>query len=143
MVDYMPQGTNITPAGAVEPGMYILPTFTGGVSPANVTIQIVASPGANDQTPGAIPQIVQEYAINFDDGTIVQGTFGTFVEGLAYASVTHTYTYAQGDTKYYGHTFYPDVTVKTAAGAIKTMNHDNQKACSVWVKDPAYTSDQN
>ena len=136
MVDYMPQGTNIVPSGAVEPGMYILPTYTGGVSPLNVTLKIVASPGSGDQ-------IVKEYAVNFDDGTVVKGNFSTYVEGLAHATVTHQYTYAQGNTKYYGHTFYPDVTVKTAAGAIKTMNHDNQKACSVWVKDTAYTADQS
>ena len=138
MVDYMPQGTNIIPAGALEPGVYLLPAFNTSVSPANVLLTIVASPGANDPTPGAAPQIVQEYALNFDDGTIVQGTFTTFTNGLAYAAVTHTYTYEMNGSKYFGHTFYPDVTVKTASGAIKTMNHDNGKACSVLIKDAAY-----
>ena len=138
MVDYMPQGTNIIPPGALEPGVFILPAYSGGVSPLNTTLTVVASPGANDPTSGAIPQIVQEYAVNFDDGTIVQGTFSTYVNGLAYATVSHQYTYAMGQTKYYGHTFYPDVTIKTAAGAIKTMNHDNGFACSVWVRDPSF-----
>lgn len=131
MVDYMPQGTNIIPAGAVEPGMYILPTYQVGVSPVTFTFQIVASPGTGDQ-------IVREYALNFDDGTVAYGNFSTFAEGLGIATVTHTYYYEMGDTKYFGHAFYPDVTIKTAAGAIKTMNHDNQKACSVLVKDAKY-----
>jgi len=136
MVDYMPEGTKTVPVGAVEPGVYILPAFSGGKSPLTVSFMIVASPGTGEQ-------VVTEYALKADDGEIVQGNFdpAQTSEGLAHALVTHTYTYAQGATKYYGHTYYPDVTIKTAFGAIKTMNHDGQKACSVWVKDPTYTKD--
>jgi hypothetical protein len=135
MVDYMPEGTNIVPQGAVEPGMYIVPTYVGGLSPLAVELTIVASPGT-----GA--QVVTEFALKTDDGEIIKGTFSNEIGGLRMAKVSHVYKYAQGNSQYYGHTFYPDVTVKTAAGAVKTMNHNHQKACSVWVKDPAYTADQ-
>lgn len=135
MVDYMPEGTNIVPSGAVEPGVYLLPTYSGGLSPLTVTFTIVATPGSGDQ-------IVTEYALKTDDGNVIVGEFGTFIGGEAHEVVSHTYKYAQGSSKYYGHTFYPDVTIKTKVGAIKTMNHNNQKACSVWVKDPKYTADK-
>jgi hypothetical protein len=136
MVDYMPEGTKTVPVGAVEPGVFILPAFSGGLSPFTVTFMITASPGTGDQ-------IVTEYALKTADGEIVKGTFdpaSAASDGLVHAYVTHTYTYAIGTSKYYGHTFYPDVTIATKAGAIKTMNHDEQKACSVWVKDPAWQS---
>jgi hypothetical protein len=136
MVDYMPEGTKTVPVGAVEPGVYILPAFGGGVSPVTVSFMIVASPGTGEQ-------VVTEYALKTDDGDIIQGMFDPkmTVDGLAHAFVNHTYTYNMGASKYYGHTFYPDVTIKTAFNAVKTMNHDGQKACSIWVKDPNYTKD--
>lgn len=135
MVDYMPEGTNIAPSGAVEPGVYIVPTYTGGPSPLTVVFTVVASPGTGDQ-------VVTEYALKTDDGAVLKGNFVSVSGGLRVANVTHVYNYAQGSSQYYGHTFYPDVTIKTAFGAIKTMNHNHQRACSVWVKDPAYTADQ-
>ncbi|HPE06202.1 MAG TPA: hypothetical protein PLW50_00575 [Smithellaceae bacterium] len=134
MVDYMPEGTNTRPTGAVEPGMYITPVYSAGYSPLTVTFVIIASPGSGEQ-------IVTEYALKCDDGTIVKGNFKSFCGGLAMETVQHTYEFAQGTSKYYGHTFYPDVTIQTKAGAVKTMNHNGQKACSVYVKDPAYTKD--
>lgn len=135
MVDYKPEGTNIRAPNGIEPGVYVLPAFSNGKSPLGVTFTIVATPGEGES-------VVTEYAFKTDDGKIIKGEFDKYEKGEARATVSHTFKYSQGKTKYYGHTFYPDVTIKTKDGAIKTMNHDHQKAVSVWVKDPAYTKDE-
>ena len=131
MVDYKPPGTNIRAKSGIEPGVYILPTDCDGDSPFTAKLTIVATPGTGDS-------VVTEYALNTDDGQILKGTF-KYHDGEARAIVTYVYKYAQGQTKYTGHTFYPDVTIATKDGGIKTMNHNKQHACSVWVRDPAKT----
>lgn len=132
MVDYKPEGTNIRAKSGIEPGVYILPAFSDGDSPYTSKLTIVATPGSGES-------IVTEFALKTDDGEIIKGTFKDYPKGEARATVTHEYKYAQGKTKYTGHTFYPDVTIATKDGGIKTMNHDHQKACSVWVRDPKKT----
>jgi len=133
MVDY--NEPTAAPQGASEPGVFILPAYTHGTSPFTVEFEIHATPGSGDQ-------IVTEYAFSPGDGMIVKGTFdGQPEDGVQIAVVPYTYTYVKSkSSKYTGRTFYPDVTVKTAAGAVKTMNHNNQKAAEVWVVDERYTS---
>lgn len=131
MVDY--KEPNALPQGASEPGVFILPVYTHGTSPFTVEFEIHATPGSGDQ-------IVKEYAFSPGDGMVVKGTFVDPPEdGVQVAIVSYTYVYVKSkSSKYTGRTFYPDVTIKTAVGAVKTMNHNNQRETEIWVVDPKY-----
>lgn len=133
MVDY--NEPTVVPLGAVQPGLFILPTYSHGVSPLTVEFEIHATPGTGDQ-------VVKEYAFSAGDGIIIKGEFADPPEeGVQIARVTYTYTYFKSkSSKYTGRTFYPDVTVKTSGGAVKTLNHNNQKATEVWVLDPRFAN---
>jgi hypothetical protein len=135
MVDYIPEA-NIVPQGSLEPGIFILPSYTYGVSPFSVGWEIHATPGYGDNE-------VTEYAFDPGDGCPIQrGTFDTPGHGgVKIAIVPHTYIYEKEPSSHYtGRTFYPDVTVKTKSGAIKSLNHNRQKACEIWVRDGRFDS---
>ena len=133
MVEYTPD-VNIVPQGATEPGIFILPSYTYGASPLSVGWEIHATPAFGEQA-------VTEYAFDPGDGCpIVKGEFTAPPDGgHRIAIVPHTYIYNKSkESKYTGRTFYPDVTVKTAKGAIKSLNLRQRKACEVWVRDPRF-----
>ena len=133
MVEYQAE-VNYVPQGSLEPGLFILPAYTHGVSPFSVALEIHATPGYGAHE-------VTEYAIDFGDGSPIQkGTFSKPAEdGVKIVVVPHTYVYSKSpQSQYTGRTFYPDVTVKTKTGAVKSLNHNRQRAAEVWVKDPRY-----
>ena len=94
MVDYMPQGTVILPAGASRAGSI----YTTSVQRRSISYELkfdnCCIPGSESYpSPGSIHQIATEYAINFNDGVIVKGTFQAFHGGFAYATVSHPFTF--------------------------------------------------
>jgi len=133
MVDYQ-EDVNFVPQGSLEIGLYTMPTYTHGYSPFSVDIEIHASPGSGIHE-------CTEYAINFGDGSeIVKGTFNKPAEdGIKIAVVPHTFIYSKSpSSKYTGRTFYPDVTVKSKSGAVKSLNQRGRKACEIWCKDSRF-----
>ena len=117
---YKPEGTNIPSDGGVTPSVYIMPYNTSGVTPFNVNLTIMISGGNS---------LVTEYALNTGDDNIIVGKFDKYVGGETSVTINHTYTNSIEKTS----TFYPDVTIYTKDGGIKTMNCDGQKKCSIWV----------
>jgi hypothetical protein len=130
MVDYDPEA-NYVPQGSIEPGIYAIPTYAHGVSPFSVGWEIHCTPCSGDN-------VVTEYAFNPGDGCpIVKGEFTSPpFGGHKIAIIPHTYIYEKApQSKYTGVTFYPDITVKTKSGAIKSLNHNRQRSMEVWVRD--------
>jgi hypothetical protein len=133
MVDYQAD-VNYVPQGSLEPGIFMLPVYFYGTSPLSVCFEVHCTPccGSNAGS---------EYAVDFGDGSsVVHGTFDKPPEdGVLIALVPHTYVYRKlPSSQYTGRQFYPDVTIRTKSGAIKSLNHNMQKACSVWVRDSRF-----
>jgi len=133
MVDYA-EDVNFVPQGSLEIGLYMMPAYEHGYSPLSVALEIHCSPGYG------IHEVI-EYAINFGDGSeIVKGTFDKpAFDGIKIATVPHTFIYSKAPlSKYTGRTFYPDVTVKSRSGAVKSLNQRGRKACEIWCKDSRF-----
>jgi hypothetical protein len=135
MVDYQ-EDVNYVPPDSLEPGIYVVPTYTYGVSPFSVAWEIHVTPAFGNHE-------VTEYAFNPGDGCpVIKGEFtNPAEESVKVAIVPHVYTYIKPAlSQYTGRTYYPDVTVKTKSGAIKSLNHNRRKAVEIWVRDGRFDS---
>ena len=104
-------------------GFVPTPSFQQGKSPFQAGFNFVAGITTLEH-PGAVA-----VEIDWMDGTPIE-SYG-FVNGMAAA--THRYVYAQGTSKYTGHSFYPEFVVVMSDGTRVPYNVDG-KACEVEVQ---------
>jgi hypothetical protein len=105
-----------------NPGYMVTPAETKGVSPVTAKLMVVAGVPAADH-PGVV-----NVEIDWMDGSpkeMFQMPTAGFFEP------THTYSYAQGQSKYTGHQFYPSFRFIMSDGKFYDFNVDGK---GVWIE---------
>lgn len=103
-----------------SPGFTAYPPFQGGVSPYVAKLEII---GGNDI--GGSNRL-KTCVVDWQDGSVETVPLTNGV-----ANVIHTYTYEQGDSKYYGHAFFPTVTFTLSDGTTRVFNTADTGRCIV------------
>ena len=110
------------------PGFKVLPTFSQGTSPVAVTLSVTVG---NEPSGKIVPTLKIDWNA---DGTTVE-TFTPDSQGNV--SAAHSYTYAQGNSQYTGHSFYPTFTLVLSDGSTRVFNTGaTGRCCEIEVQSP-------
>ena len=110
-------------ASGWEAGFTVTPTFSKGVSAYTQHFHLTSGSPAADH-PGTV-----EIEIDWMDATPKQ-----LIKVVNnFAEVDHEFIYVQGESKYTGHSFYPEFTTISSDGTRKSFNVDG-KCCEVEVQ---------
>ena len=114
-----------------SPGLTVTPTFQKGASPLPISLTVKV--GMESATGKRC-----KVKVDWMDSTPIEIFSADETTGVAV--ISHTYSYAQGTTKYTGHSFYPEITALSSDGttAIQSINVDG-KCCEIEVQSTAST----
>ena len=128
-----PVAATTVQAAAVSwsPGLTVTPTFQKGTSPLPISLTVKVG---MERATGKRCKV----KVDWMDSTPIEIFSADETTGIAV--ISHTYNYAQGTTKYTGHSFYPEITALSSDGAtaIQSINVDG-KCCEIEVQSAATT----
>ena len=104
-----------------SPGFTAFPAFQGGVSKYTAALQII---GGNDI--GGSNRL-KTCVVDWQDGSKPETV--KMIDGVG--DVTHDYTYVKGDTQYFAHVFFPEVTFTLSDGSTRVFNTHETGRCII------------